>query len=367
MVGGLAKVRGAVNYIADIDFPGMLHAKALRSPYPHARLISIDATKATKFPGVVAVVTRDDLADLNPYFGTAVEDQPVVAIDRVHYAGDIVAAVAAESRDIAEEALDLIEVEYQELAAVTDVVEAAKPDAPLIHEGQSHKTSKGNVYGVYRTGDGEIEKGFREADEIIENTYTLPPIQHGHIESQGATAYWEPDGKLVVYTPSQTPSPLHEQLAKIFRLPLNRIRVIVPPIGGGYGGKNHARIEPVVAMLARKARRPVQWLLTRDEVFLTGRRFGAVVKLKTGFKRDGRLIAQRAEVYYDMGAYALSGPANSKNAAAIAGGPYKVPHRALTTHAVYTNLPPAAVRIAASEHRMFAGPTNPRWTTSRAA
>ena len=124
-------------------------------------------------------------------------------------------------------------------------------------------------------------------------------------------------------------------------MPLNRVRVIVPFIGGGYGGKNHARIEPVVALLARKARRPVQWILTRDEVFLTGRRFGAVVKIKTGFKRDGRLWARKVEAWYDMGAYALSGPANTKNAAIIAGGPYNIPHRDFTTYAVYTNLPPA--------------------------
>ncbi|HSK29001.1 MAG TPA: molybdopterin cofactor-binding domain-containing protein, partial [Candidatus Limnocylindria bacterium] len=155
------------------------------------------------------------------------------------------------------------------------------------------------------------------------------------------TSFWEPGGKLIVHSPCQTPSPQQEQLAKVFNLPLNRVRVIVPPVGGGYGGKNHARIEPVVALLARKARRPVQWTLTREEVFLTGRRFGAVVKMKTGFKRDGRLWARKAEVYYDMGAYALSGPANTKNACIIAGGPYHIPHRDYATYAVYTNLPPA--------------------------
>ena len=188
---------------------------------------------------------------------------------------------------------------------------------------------------------GDIEQGFKESDEIIENVYKIPPMQHGHIEPHVVTALWEPSGKLVVHTPSQTPSPLQEQIAKVFKLPLNRVRVIVPFIGGGYGGKNHARIEPVVALLARKARRPVQWILTRDEVFLTGRRFGAVVKIKTGFKRDGRLWARKVEAWYDMGAYALSGPANTKNACIIAGGPYNIPHRDYTTYAVYTNLPPA--------------------------
>jgi CO/xanthine dehydrogenase Mo-binding subunit len=341
MVGAYAKVSGAVNYIADLEFPGQLYTKALRSPYPHAKLIRLDASKAATLPGVRAVVTRDDLSELHPYFGTGVEDQPVVAIDKVRYVGDIVAAVAADSREIAEEAITLIEVEYEELPAVTDILEAAKRGAPIIHEQHVDKIAGGNIHGVYRAASGDIEQGFKESDEIIENMYTLPPVQHGHIEPHAVTAYWEPGGKLVVHSPCQTPSPLHEQLANVFKLPLNRVRVIVPFVGGGYGGKNHARIEPLVALLARQARRPVQWMLTREEVFLTGRRFGAVVKIKTGFKRDGRLVARKAEVYYDMGAYALSGPANTKNACIIAGGPYNIPHRDYTTYAVYTNLPPA--------------------------
>jgi CO/xanthine dehydrogenase Mo-binding subunit len=341
MSGALAKMIGAVSYAANIELPGQLFAKALRSPYPHATLLRIDASRAAALLGVRAVVTRDDLIGLNPYFGTGVEDQPIVSIDKARYAGDIVAAVAADSREIAEEAVSLMEVDYGELSAVTDVLEAAIPGAPIIHEDHVDKTAGGNIHGVYRATSGDVGQGFKESDEIIDNTYTLPPVQHGHIEPHAVTAYWEPGGKLVVHSPCQTPSPLQEQLAKVFKLALNRVRVIVPAVGGGYGGKNHARIEPVVALLARRARRPVQWILTREEVFLTGRRFGAAVKIKTGFKRDGRLIARKVEAYYDMGAYALSGPANTKNACIIAGGPYNIPHRDYTTYAVYTNLPPA--------------------------
>ncbi|HEX6768266.1 MAG TPA: xanthine dehydrogenase family protein molybdopterin-binding subunit [Candidatus Binatia bacterium] len=341
MVGGRAKVSGVVSYVADLEFPGLLYAKALRSPYPHAKLLRVDAGRAAALPGVRAVVTRDDLTGLNPYFGTGVEDQPVLVIDKVRCVGDIVAAVAADSKEFAEEAVSLIEADYEELPAATDLLEAATPGAPIIHEQHVDKRAGGNIHGVYRAFSGDIEQGFKESDEIIENTYKIPPIQHGHIEPHVVTALWEPSGKLVVHTPSQTPSPLQEQIAKVFKLPLNRVRVVVPFIGGGYGGKNHARIEPVVALLARKARRPVQWILSRDEVFLTGRRFGAVVKIKTGFKRDGRLWARKVEAWYDMGAYALSGPANTKNACIIAGGPYNIPHRDYTTYAVYTNLPPA--------------------------
>jgi carbon-monoxide dehydrogenase large subunit len=341
MAGALEKVTGAVSYAVNIEFPGQLCAKGLRSPYPHARLLRIDAARAAALPGVRAVVTRDDLAGLHPCFGTGVEDQPVVVIDKARYAGDIVAAVAADSREIAEEALALIETDYEELPAVTDILAAAKPDAPIVQPNHVNKNAGGNIHGVYRAASGDIEQGFKESDLILEHCYTLPPVQHGHIEPHTAAAYWEPSGKLVIHSPCQTPSPLQDQLARVFGLPLNRVRVIVPAVGGGYGGKNHARIEPVVALLARKARRPVQWTLTREEVFLTGRRFGALIMIKTGVKRDGRLWARKVDAYYDMGAYALSGPANTRNACVIAGGPYNIPHRDYTTYAVYTNLPPA--------------------------
>ena len=351
MVGGLAKVTGAVNYAPDLVLPRMLYAKALRSPYAHADLLRVDAGKAEKLPGVVAVITRDDLAGLSPYFGPVVDDQPVVATDRVRHVGEVVALVAAESREIAEESLELIEVEYRELPAVFDLLEAVKPGAPVLHF-QRNETSAGvhreefnfapggNICSVYHVEDGDIKKGFEEAEDIFENVYTLPPVQHGHIEPHAATAYWEPSGKLVIYSASQNPSGVQEQLAQIFKLPENQVRVIVPPLGGGYGGKTHARLEPALALIARKARRPVQWVLTRDEVFLTGRRYGAVVKIKTGFKKDGRIVARQVETFYEVGAYALNGPVNAKTGCYVSSGPYNIPNRSLTTYAVYTNLPP---------------------------
>jgi CO/xanthine dehydrogenase Mo-binding subunit len=351
MVGGLAKVTGAVDYAPDLVLPRMLFAKALRSPYPHAKLLRIDASSAERFPGVVAVVTRDDLAGLNSYFGPVVDDQPVVATDRVRHVGEVVAIIAAESRDIAEEALALIAVDYEELPAVFDVLEAAKPGAPVLHAERIetnagvHKEEfnfavGGNICSVFRVEDGDIKRGFAEADEIFENTYTLPPVQHGHIEPHAATVHWEPNGKLIVHSATQNPSGVQEQLAQIFKLPENQVRVIVPHLGGGYGGKTHARIEPALALLARKARRPVQWVLTRDEVFLTGRRYGAVVKIKTGFKRDGAIVARQVEAFYEVGAYALNGPVNAKTGCYVSSGPYNVPNRKLTTYSVYTNLPP---------------------------
>jgi CO/xanthine dehydrogenase Mo-binding subunit len=209
-----------------------------------------------------------------------------------------------------------------------------------VHREEFNFEVGGNVCSVFRVEDGNIQKGFHEADEIFDNTYTLPPVQHGHIEPHAATAYWEPSGKLVVHSASQNPSGVQEQLAQIFKLAENRVRVIVPPLGGGYGGKTHARLEPALALLARKARRPVQWVLTRDEVFLTGRRYGAVVKIKTGVKRDGTIIAREVQVFYEIGAYALNGPVNAKTGCYVSSGPYNIPNRSLSTYSVYTNLPP---------------------------
>jgi hypothetical protein len=193
-VGIRAKVSGGISYIADLQFTGQIYAKALRSPYAHAKLLRIDATKAAACAGVHAVVTREDLADLNPCFGIGVEDQPVVVIDKTRYAGDIVAVVAAETREIAEEAAAVIEIQYEPLAAATDLIEAANQGAPIIHEQHIDKTAGGNIHGVYHASSGDIELGFTESDEVIENLYTLPSIQHGHIEPHGDRllgAKWE--------------------------------------------------------------------------------------------------------------------------------------------------------------------------------
>ena len=350
-VDGPAKVTGGAQYTADIELPGMVYTKVLRSIYPHANVVRVDASGAERLPGVVAVLTRDDLKGMNPYFGPVVKDQPVVAIDKVRYVGDIVAAVAAEERDIAEEALDLIEVEYEPLTAVFDPVQAMQPGAPIIHPPRAksedrldksgfHFEANSNVLSVYRVEDGDVNAGLKEADEIFEDVYTTPKIQHGHIEPHATTAFWEPSGKLVVYTATQNPSAIRGQLADIFGLPQSKVRVIVPFVGGGYGGKVHPRLEPLCAALARKARRPVQWVLTREEVFLTAHCHAAVVKIKTGVKRDGTLVARQVEAIYDTGAYAITGPSTSRNGGEVSGGPYRVANQRLTSYCVYTNTPP---------------------------
>jgi len=350
-VDGPAKLRGSAQFTGDIEMPGMVYAKVLRSAYPHARLTRVNAEKAQKLPGVVAVLTRDDLKRMNAYFGPVVKDQPVVALDRVRYVGDIIAAVAAEEKDIAEEALELIEVDYEPLPAIFDPAEAMKPGAPILHgesarsetrldRDQFHFEKNSNVLSVYHASQGDVALGFREADEIFEDVYSSQKIQHGHIEPHAALAYWEPSGKLVIHTSTQNPSSIRAQLAELFNLPQSKVRVIVPFVGGGYGAKVHPRLEPLTATLARKAHRPVQWVLTREEVFLTAHCHASVVKIKTGVKRDGTIVARQVEGVYDTGAYALTGPSTIKNGGEVSGGPYRIAHQDLTTYCVYTNTPP---------------------------
>ena len=350
-VDGPAKLRGWAQFTADVEMPGMVYAKVLRSSYPHARLTRVDGSRAKKLPGVVAVLTRDDLKGMNAYFGPVVKDQAVVAVDRVRYVGDIIAAVAAEEKDIAEEALELIAVDYEPLAAVFDPAEAMKPGAPILHTESARSETRldraqfrfennSNVLSVYHAEQGDVAVGFKAADEIFEDVYSSQKIQHGHIEPHAALAYWEPGGKLVIYTSTQNPSSIRAQLAELFDLPQSKVRVIVPYVGGGYGGKVHPRLEPLTAALARQARRPVQWVLTREEVFLTAHCHASVVKIKTGVKRDGTIIARQVEGIYDTGAYALTGPSTTKNGGEVAGGPYRIAHQNLTTYCVYTNTPP---------------------------
>ncbi len=352
-VDGLAKVTGSAQYTADIDLPRMLYTRVLRSTLPHARILRIDASKAEKLPGVVAVLTRDDLKDMDPYYGPVVKDQPIVAIDKVRYVGDVVAAVAAEERDIAEEALDLIDVEYEPLPSAVDPVEATEPAAPVIHEARRtpdvqfldmrsvHFQVNSNVCSTYHVEQGDVAAGFAASDEVFEDVYTVPMIQHGHMEPHASTAYWEASGKLVVYSSTQNPSVIRTQLAELFGLPETQVRVIVPYVGGGYGAKTYPKLEPLVAALSRKARRPVQWVLSREEVFLTSVRHAAVVRIKTGVTRDGTLLARQVEVIYDTGAYADIGPRTAKNGGYASGGPYRIANQHLTSLCVYTNKPPS--------------------------
>src|SRR3989338_3142924 len=351
-----AKITGRAQYLADMKVPGMCHGKILRSPHPHARIRSLDTSKALSIHGVLAVLTRDDIIKdqgIDPYYGPVFKDQTIVAVEKVRHVGDPVAAVAALDLDAAEEALRLIEVDYEELPAVLDVHEALKKGAPLLHESirlpesgfadlaEIRPVEGTNICTHFKLRKGDVEKGFAESDYIFEDTFTLPTTQHGFLETHGSIAAVDPSGRITVWSTTQNPFVVRTQLSNIFKVPVAKVRVVVPYLGGGYGGKVYPKLEPVTVALALKARRPVRVVLTREEVFYTITKHAAVIKIKTGVKKDGTLAARECEVLLDTGAYAEIGPRVAKKSGYTAAGPYRIPHVKIDSLSIYTNKPPA--------------------------
>ena len=350
------KVTGRAQYLADMSVPGMCHGKILRSPYPHARIIRIDTSKAQKVPGVMAVLTRDDILHdegIEPYYGPVFKDQTIVAVEKVRHVGDPVAAVAALTVDAAEEALKLIEVDYEELPAVLNVHDAIRQNPILVHEkvripesgfadlAELKPIDGTNICTHFRLKRGDIDKGFAEADQIFEDTFTLPATQHCFLETHACIASVEPGGRIAVWATTQNPFVVRTQLANIFKVPVAKVRVIVPYLGGGYGGKVYPKVEPITVALAQKAGRPVRVVLSREEVFYTITKHAAVIRMKTGVKKDGTLTARECEIHLDTGAYAEIGPRVAKKSGYTAAGPYRIPNLKIDSYSVYTNKPPA--------------------------
>ena len=350
------KVTGTAQYLADMNVPGMCHGKILRSPYPHARITRIDTSEAMKVAGVMAVLTRDDIVQdegIEPYYGPVFKDQTIVAVEKVRHVGDPVAAVAALTIDAAEEALRLIEIEYEELPAVLDVNGALAPGARLVHDSIKLPTSgfadlaelkpvEGtNICTHFRLNRGDIQKGFAEADHVFEDAFTLPATQHSFLETHACIASVEPGGRITVWATTQNPFVVRTQLANIFKVPVSKVRVIVPYLGGGYGGKVYPKVEPITVALAKKARRPVRIVLSREEVFYTITKHAAVIRMKTGVKKDGTLVARECEIHLDTGAYAEIGPRVAKKSGYTAAGPYRIANLKIDSYSVYTNKPPA--------------------------
>lgn len=350
---GAVKATGAAVYSMDLELPGMLHAKVLRSPYPHARLLSIDSSEAEKLPGVAMVLTRETLGGMNPYFGSAYKDQTVVALDKVRYAGDPVAAVAATTAAMAEEALGLINVEYEELPAVIAIKDAIQPDAPLVHETPVEEDElHGHHYGVperfrntnicyaYDYEVGNTAAAFEKAHHIFEDTFTFPQIQHYPLEPHITIARVE-DGYVTLWASTQDPFTLQRHISEFLGIPLSHIRVIVPHVGGAYGGKLSVKNEPLATMLAWKTGKPVKLEYTSEETFKTITRHPAEFRIKTGVTRDGRLLARECEIHMGTGAYADYGPRVSQKAGYRAPGPYRIPNIKVNAYTVYTNAVPA--------------------------
>jgi CO/xanthine dehydrogenase Mo-binding subunit len=350
---GIEKVNGRAIYTGDIKLPGLAFAKVLRSPLPHAKLVRIDAGKAQALTGFITVLTRDDIKGLNYQYGSIYKDQSIVAVDKVRYVGDPVAAVLAEDERTAEEALALIDVEYEELPYATTLEETLAPEAPLIHDLGSVKAElrgstyerperfKGtNVCSYFGYSRGDVEKGFKKSDYVFEDTFRFPKVQHYSLEPHVSIAHFE-DERLTVWSSSQDPFPLRDHLAGIFNMPYSKVRVIVPYVGGAYGGKLYVKSEPIAAALSWKTRRPVRLALSASESFKTITRHPARVRIKTGVARDGRLVARECEIYMDTGAYADAGPRVTQKAGYRAVGPYRIPHVKIDAHCVYTNTVPA--------------------------
>jgi len=331
--------------------PDILHAKVLRSPYPHARISGIDISKAEKLRGVRAVVTGRDAPDKRN--GLMLMDQYILCKDNiVRSVGEAVAAVAADSIEIAEDALKLIDVHYEKLPAVFDPEEAMAEDpVTIIHPQLPDYTFVGtrlklesempNVCYHFKVRKGNVDKGCQEADLIVENRFSIARIQHCQLETHRADAWVEVDGTLVVRSPLQTPASCARELATLFSLPPSKVRVISPYVGGGFGGKSGpCTIEPIVMLLAMKSRKPVRLMLTREEQFIDSRqRIAVITYIKDGIKSDGTLLAREIKVVVDSGRHAGSALLPTRNLAFGAVGTYMVPNFKLDSYTVYTNNP----------------------------
>jgi CO/xanthine dehydrogenase Mo-binding subunit len=302
---------------------------------------------------VAAVLTRDDLIGdhIDPYFGLILQDQTPVALDRVRFVGEPVAAVAAVDADTAAEALELIEVEYEELPAVFDAEKALKPGAPLLYPGprrvifgrndvSARSLAGTNIVHLFKQRKGDISQGFRQSDEVFENIYLSPAVNHVALEPH-VTVAQVADGRITVWTCSQNPHVIQRQIAGILKVPLADVRIIVFTLGGGFGAKLNCKLEPAAVLLAKKAGRPVRLVAQRADCFLLGVQHECKVKLKTGVKRDGTLIAVEAFCYYNSGAYGDTSP-NLITRGYAATGPYRVPNLHMDSYGVYTNTAPSA-------------------------
>ena len=339
---GAGKVTGTAVYAADFALPGMLVGKVFRSTEPHARIVRVDTARARALPGVRAVMTAADVPDVR--YGGALKDETVFARGKVRYVGQPVAAVAATTREAAEAALAAIEVVYAPLPAVLDLDAALAPGAPLIHEEWASYTAipilhrDGNVCNRARIVVGDVERGFEEADRIFEHRFRTGMVHQGYTEPRAAVAAWDSSGQVTVWSNTQLPFEVQNTLAEILQMAPSKIRVVVPGIGGGFGGKLRVGVEHFAAFLARATGRPVKVITTSEEELTAAYpRQGTVVELKTGVTKDGRITAKAGRIWFDTGAFAGSGPGVASVATLVLAGPYKIPNLHLEGFAVYTN------------------------------
>ena len=335
------KVKGRALYTDDITLPGMLYGLILRSPHPHAKIVRIDASKALSLPGVKAVVTGEDTPKVK--FGVIsrsdkfVDEYPL-AVDKVRFIGEEVAAVAAIDPDAAMEALNLIEVVYEELPAVFDPEEAQKPGAPQLHDH-----APGNISREHHMKKGDPDQAFKACDLVREDTFTTQSSIHAYMEPRAALASWDLTGKLTVYTSTQTPYYVQQHLGQTLAMNPDNIRIIKPFVGGGFGGKSDglSAVEFSAALLSRHAGRPVKIVCSRDEEFTAARRkHPSSITMKTGVKKDGTILARQCKAILDGGAYCSLGPLTTVLFGTFQTLPFRFEHYQYDGYRIYTNKPP---------------------------
>lgn len=340
------KVTGEATYTQDIEFPGMLYAKFKKSSRPHAKIDEVHTEEAEELEGVRAVITGQDV----PFkFGKYIQDRDLLAREKVRYIGEPVAAVAAETEEIAEKAVESIWVEYEDLEPVFDPTEAIEDDAPLIHEGIEDydraafifPEDDSNVASHFKLRKGDVEEGFEEADEVFENTFYQPQTQHVEMETHSTVAKWTSEDNIEIWTGAQSPFVVRENLSMIFDVPIKDVKVNCPYLGGGFGGKAGVNWEPLPTVLSREADgRPVKLVLTREEQFKSSSvRQGLWARVKTGVKEDGEITAMEVEYIWDSGAYADYAVNVGRASGYATPGPYEIDNIKTDSYTVYTNHP----------------------------
>ena len=349
---GRDKVTGRAEYTHLMQLPGMLHAKIFRSTVAHGRIKSIDTSAARNVPGVYAVYTSDDVRKViaEPYYGPAFHDQPILAIGKVHFVGEPVAVVLASDPHVADQAAQQITADYDELPAVFDEVEASE-NKTLVHDElkpagtfadlKHLKGRKGtNIALDFRLRRGDVDKAFAVAANVFEHTFRTQKVLHLPLEPHASIADYRDDG-ITIYSSAQGPSFVRTEIARLLGWPENRVRIKVPYLGGGYGGKLYIKLEALATAMSMLARRPVKIAHTMEEHFYTITKHPSTFRIKSGLDKDGRIIARKCEVWWNGGAYADIGPRVTQKSGFTASGPYDIDNVSIDSYALYTNLTPA--------------------------
>lgn len=359
------KLRGTASFVGDLVVPRMLHAQVLRSPVPHARIVSVDLTDALAVPGVVTILTGADLPGDGGRYGHAIKDRPIVAKEKVRFVGEPVAAVAALDESSAAAAVRAISIEYEELPAAGTLEAAMAAGAPQLHTGEAEEgrfhglgplpPRDGNICYRYKIGWGALADAFAEAAFVVEGEYTFPAVYQYAMETHSVVASWV-GSEVTIWATCQHPFLVRAEIADLFEIPTSQVRVIVPFLGGGFGSKSYTKMEPIAVALARKAGRPVRIVNRVDESMVTSRRHNMRCWMRTAAKADGQLLARDVRISLDTGAYADNGPRVTATAGDAGPGPYRWSAASVDAACVYTNTPPSgSYRAFGAAHLQWIG------------